>query len=170
MPELFIDYRLGSMLHGAPHINKMLINIQELVVIKTAKGDSNAAKLKGMVSSGGSTSSSSSSASSGGAKYQLDLLTVHIGTVSLKDYSRGKPIERDYAINRDVTFKDISDSTDISRLVMLTILNQVPLPDIGVTASDLKNSLGGVENTAGQAVKGAANSLGGLLNSLDQKK
>src|ERR1035438_1671559 len=46
MPQLYIDYRLRSMLSGAPHINDMLINIKQLVVVKTDKGDSNAMKLK----------------------------------------------------------------------------------------------------------------------------
>src|ERR1700722_1609693 len=63
MPELYIDYRLRSMLSGAPHINDMLINIKQLVIVKTAKGDSNAMKLKGVVSGGDSKSS---------AKYQVD--------------------------------------------------------------------------------------------------
>ncbi len=160
MPELFIDYRLGSMLHGVPHIKNMRINIEQLVVVKTAKGDSNAAKLKGMVSSGGSSST----------KYQLDLLRVHIGTVTIEDFSRGKPTERKTALNIDATYKDISDSTDISRLVMLTVMSQIHLPDIGINTDDLKKSLGSVQNTAGQAVKGATDALGGLFKSLNQKQ
>ena len=32
MPQLYVDYRLGSMLSGAPHINDMLINIKQLVI------------------------------------------------------------------------------------------------------------------------------------------
>ena len=42
MPELFVDYQLGSFFSGVPHINDMLINIKQLVVVKTASGESNA--------------------------------------------------------------------------------------------------------------------------------
>src|ERR1035441_9813909 len=92
MPELYIDYRLGSMLSGAPHFNDMLINIKQLVVVKTDKGDSNAMKLKGVVFSGKSSS-----------KYTIDKLRIHIGTVTVKDYSRPKPTERNISLNIDAT-------------------------------------------------------------------
>src|SRR5271155_61473 len=65
MPELYVDYRLRSMISGAPHINDMLINIKQLVIVKN-KTDSNVQKLKGVVSGGGSSSSGSS------AKYAVD--------------------------------------------------------------------------------------------------
>ena len=77
MPELFVDYQLGSFFSGVPHINDMLINIKQLVVVKTASGESNAMKLKGVVSSGG-----------GSSKYRIDKLRIHVGTVTVKDYSR----------------------------------------------------------------------------------
>ena len=38
MPELYINYRLHSMLSGAPHINDMLINIKQLVIVKNGQG------------------------------------------------------------------------------------------------------------------------------------
>jgi len=128
MPQLYVDYRLGSMLSGAPHINDMLINIKQLVIVKTDKGDSNAMKLKGVVSSGGGSKSS--------AKYQVDQLRIQVGTVTIKDYSRGKPMERTLTLNLQRTYKNISDSTDITRLVLLSIAGSVPLPDIGIKPAE----------------------------------
>ena len=157
MPELFVDYRLGSMLSGAPHINDMLINIKQLVIVKNDKGDSNAMKLKGVVSGGDSKSS---------AKYQIDQLRIQVGTVTIKDYSRAKPTERTLTLNLQRTYKNISDSTDITRLVLLTIAGSVPLPDIGIKPDDLKKGLGNVTNVAGEALKGATNVVGGLFNNL----
>jgi hypothetical protein len=37
MPQLYIDYRLGSMMSGAPHVNEMRINIKQLIVVKNDK-------------------------------------------------------------------------------------------------------------------------------------
>jgi hypothetical protein len=161
MPELYVDYRLHSMISGAPHINDMLINIKQLVIVKNNKGESNAQKLKGVVSGGGSGGGSST-------KYALDKLRVHIGTVTIKDFSRAKPSERSFEINRDITYKNITDSTDISRLVLLTVMGQVHLPDIGVNANDLKKNLGDVTNQAGQAIQGATSAIGGLFNNLQK--
>jgi hypothetical protein len=155
MPELYIDYRLRSMLSGAPHINDMLINIKQLVVVKTDKGDSNAMKLKGVVSSGG-----------GSSKYAIDKLRIHVGTVTIKDYSRPKMTERDIDLNIDATYNNITDSTDISRLVLLTVMSQVKLPDIGIKPEDLKKNLSDVTTQAGQALKGASDAVGGLFDNL----
>ena len=157
MPELYVDYRLGSMLSGAPHINDMLINIKQLVVVKTDKGDSNAMKLKGVVSGGNSKSS---------AKYQLDQLRIQVGTVTIKDYSHAKPMERTLTLNLQRTYKNINDSTDITRLVLLSIAGNVPLPDLGIKPEDLKKDLGNVTNAAGEALKGATDATKGLFDSI----
>ena len=155
MPRLYIDYRLGSMFSGAPHVNDMLINIKQLVVVKNSKGETNAGKLKAVVSSGKSSS-----------KYYVDTLRIHVGTVTIKDFSRAKPTERDISLNIDATYKNISDSTDITRLVLLTVMSQVHLPDIGINTEELKKNLGDVTNQAGQALQGAAGAVGGLFDGL----
>ncbi len=160
MPELYVDYRLHSMISGSPHINSMLINIKQLVIVKNNKGESNAQKLKGVVSSGGGSSKSS--------KYAIDKLRVHIGTVTIKDFSRAKPYEHSTPLNIDVTYPNITDSTDISRLVLLTVMSQVHIPDIGINANDLKKNLTNVTNQAGQALQGATDAIGGLLDNLQK--
>jgi hypothetical protein len=155
MPELYIDYRLGSMLGGAPHVNEMRINIKQLIVVKNDKGETNAQKLKSVVSSGKSSS-----------KYYVDSLHIHVGTVIIKDFSRPKPTERNVTLNIDATYKNISDSTDITRLVLLTVMSQVRLPEIGINTEDLKKNLGDVTNQAGKALQGAADTVGGLLDGI----
>ena len=149
MPQLYVDYRLGSMFSGAPHINDMLINIKQLVIVKNAKGDSNAMKLKGVVSSGDSKSS---------AKYQVDQLRIQVGAVTIKDYSRAKPMERTLTLNLQRTYKNINDSTDITRLVLLSIAGSVPLPDLGIRPEDLKKNLGNVTDVAGKTLEGVSKS------------
>jgi len=155
MPQLYIDYRLGSMMSGAPHVNEMRINIKQLIVVKNDKGETNAQKLKSVVSSGKSSS-----------KYYVDSLRIHVGTVTIKDYSRAKPTERNVPLNIDATYKNISDSTDITRLVLLTVMSQVHLPDIDINTDELKKNLGDVKNQAGQALQGAAETVGGFFDGI----
>ena len=147
MPQFYVDYRLGSMLKRAPHINDMFINIKQLVIVKNNKGESNAKKLKGIVSSGDSST-----------KYSVDKLRIHVGTVTIKDFSRAKPSERNITLNIDATYYNITDATDITRLVLLTVMNQVRLPDIKM--DDLKKGLGNVTDTAGKAAKGVVDTVG----------
>ncbi len=154
MPQLYVDYRLGSMFSGAPHVNDMLINIKQLVIVKNDKGDSNAMKLKGVVSPPGSTSST---------KYSVDKLRIHVGTVTTVDRS-GK--RKDMPLNVDATYNNITDSTDISRLVLLTVMSQVHLPDIGIKTDDLKKGLGNVTDAAGKTLQGVSETGKGLFESL----
>jgi len=93
-------------------------------------------------------------------------LRIHVGTVTIKDFSRPKPYEHSTPLNIDATYKNINDSTDISRLVLLTVMSQVHLPDIGINTEDLKKNLGNVNNQAGQALEGATDAIGGLFNNL----
>jgi uncharacterized protein involved in outer membrane biogenesis len=162
LPKLHVDYRLGSMLSGAPHINDMLVDINRLVVVKNTKGESNAQKLKGVTSSDKPSTT----------KYRVDQLRVHVGTVTIKDYSRGTPTERNIPLNVNATYKDITDSTDISRLVLLTVVSQARLPDIGIKPDDLKKGLGNVQNAAGELIKGGAETIEkttkGLFDTLKQ--
>src|SRR2546422_2810042 len=117
--KLHVNYRLGSMLAGAPHINDMLVDIDHLVVVKNTKGESNAQKLKGVTSSDKPSST----------KYRVDQLRIHVGTGEVKDYSHGKPIEKTLPLDITATYKDITDSTDITRLVLMTVMTQARIPD-----------------------------------------
>ncbi len=160
LKKLHVDYRLGSMLAGAPHINDMLVDIDHIVVVKNTKGESNAQKLKGVASSDKPSTT----------KYCVDQLRIHIGTVTVKDYSRGKPTERAIPLNVTATYKDITNSTDITRLVLLTVMSQARLPDIGVKPEDLRKGLGSLENLAGDALTGAIVTGKSMLDKLNPKK
>ena len=153
LPKLHVDYRLGSMLAMSPHINDMLVDIDHIVIVKNSKGESNAQKLKTVTSSGSGGSGKSST------KYRLDQLRIHIGSVTVKDYSRTKPTSRDITLNVTAIYKDITDSTDITRLVLLTMMSQAKLPDIGVKPDELKKSLSNVENVAGEVGKSLLDTL-----------
>jgi len=173
LPEFRMDYRLGSMLAGAPHINDMLVNLKQIVVVKNAKGESNVQRLKGVASpSSGTGSKTAKTESTKKTSYRVDQLRVHIGTVTIKDYSKGKLSERNIPLNVDATYKDITDSTDITRLVLMTMMSQVHLPDIGINMNELKQNLSGVTDSAGKALQGASQELEkstkGFFNSLEK--
>ncbi|HUI05482.1 MAG TPA: hypothetical protein VL486_00595 [Verrucomicrobiae bacterium] len=173
LPEFRMDYRLGSMLAGAPHINDMLVNLKQIVVVKNAKGESNVQRLKGVTSSSSGTGSDSAKTETGKkTSYRVDQLRIHIGTVTIEDYSKGKLSERTIPLNVDATYKDITDSTDITRLVLMTMMSQVRLPDIGVNVNDLKKNLSGVTDSTGKALEGASQELEkstkGFFNSLEK--
>jgi hypothetical protein len=96
----------------------------------------------------------------------VDVLRIHVGTVTVKDYSRGKPTERILPLNITAVYKDITDSTDITRLVLMTVMTQARIPEMGIKVDDLKKQLGGVEGVAGNVL----NAGKGLLDKIKPKK
>ncbi|MFA5192656.1 MAG: hypothetical protein WC740_18260 [Verrucomicrobiia bacterium] len=151
MPELTVDYDAGSLLSETPRLKSLVIDIKRIVIVKTKDGQSNVMKLKGSLGP-----------SSNGKKghYRVDTLRLKVSSVELKDYSMGNPLERTMPISIDETYQNISDSTDINRLVLLTVMKSAKLPFIGVNTKDIAGSLGNVTNSAGEAVKGLTESLG----------
>jgi hypothetical protein len=146
---LRVDYRLGSMLAGAPHLNDMLVDIDQVVIVKNTNGVSNAQKLKGVTSSDKPSR----------AKYRLDLLRIRVGTVTVKDYTRGRPSEKRFPLNITATYRDITDSTDITRLVLMTVVSQARIPEIGISPNDLKNQLRAVGGLTREALGATTNIL-----------
>jgi uncharacterized protein involved in outer membrane biogenesis len=135
LPELYIDYRLPSLLMGKNHIDELRVELKEIVVVKKAGGDSNVARLQQAMSSGKSST-----------KYQIDLLRVTFaGDVVIKDYSRAKSSERRITLHVSREYRNLTDSTDVTRLVLMSILPY--LPDIGIKPDDLTKNLG--ENVKG---------------------
>jgi uncharacterized protein involved in outer membrane biogenesis len=140
MPLFKVDYASASMLSGAPHIKELVVNVNEVVVVKNQKGQTNANVIQERLSPAASGQTGGSQAPASKKKpYRVDLIRVHIGTVIIKDFSKSTPTERKMTLNRDVVFRDVNESTSISALVMNTILG--PLGDV---AGDLVKGVGGV--------------------------
>ena len=152
LPRLYIDYNLGSMIFRKPHINEMILDVNELVIVKNAQGETNAMKLKGMLASNDEAKSDDDDETS--MEYKVDSFTVHVGTVRFLDYSRGKLRERNLPLNIDATYKNITDSSDIPRLVLLTVLSKAGIPDVGIDMTKLREGIGNVQDAAGEAIKG----------------
>jgi uncharacterized protein involved in outer membrane biogenesis len=132
LPKLRVDYHTLSMLTGSPHIKEVSVNVTEVVIVKNAKGQTNAQVLQAKVSppSAGTTQPKGKEPPkpepSGGAHYRVDLVRVHVGTVRIIDYSKGsKPTEKKMTLNKDVVFQDVTESTSITALVMRTVFGQV---------------------------------------------
>lgn len=151
MPHLYVDYTLGSLLTGRNHVREMQIHIDHLVLVKNAKGESNVQRLRGI------TSSDSPSR----ATYRLDQLRVRVGKVTIKDYTRARPTERTLTLNLDRTYRNITDQTSITRLVLMTMLGPIPLPEFGIRPAELSRGLESVTDAAGKALGTAAETLEG---------
>ena len=162
LPKFHLQYTLGSVLHGAPHVKEMVVNINEVVIVKNVKGQTNTNVIQDKLAPAGGTEGDMAkpSAPEKKAHYQVDVLRVHIGTVIMKDYSKGQPSEHKITLNRDITFENISESTSVSALVMKVVFGQLGdltgglIKGIGNTGQTLQKTGKGLLDSIKKAVPG----------------
>lgn len=165
LPLLKVNYDTMSMLRRSPHIKELTVNVAEVVLVKNEKGENNATVLQKKAeavsgkSSGGESKPGSATGgkpSPGGAPpkeektmpYRVDLVKVHVGTVIQRSFGKdGKPSDHKLTLNVDATYKDITESTSITKLVMDTVFMQLGPQLIG-------DAVKGVGDTIQKAGKG----------------
>ena len=65
-------------------------------------------------------------------------MKIHVGTVIQRSYSRdGKPSEHKLNLNVDATYKDIVESTNITKLVIDTVMDQLGPQLVGTVVKGL---------------------------------
>jgi len=154
LPLLRVNYDTVSMLRRSPHIKELIINLNEIVIVKNEKGESNTTRLQNSVS--GSSADSGGTPKETGEEprpqnkqpYRVDLVKIHIGTVIIKDYSSGRLKERKMTLNMDATYKNITESTNVTTLVMNTVFKQ-----LGTVVGDVVKGLGDAAKGATDAIQ-----------------
>jgi len=139
--RLYVDYEFGSLLRRQPHLTRLDLQIQKMVIVKNADGRSNIQQLSGVASREEDAPST---------PFRIDTLHLEIGVITIKDYSGREPKERSLTLNINETFYNITESTDINRLVLLTVMKNVGLSDFGIQAEILRRGLGEVQSSGGQ--------------------
>ena len=150
MPSFKVDYVSLSMISGTPHIKELDVNVKEVTIVKNEKGESNATVLQNKVSppeTAGETTTPTTEKKK--QAYRVDLVKVHIGTVVIKDYSKGTtPKVRTITLDKDVVVKDLTESSSITAIVMRTMLGPV-----GDVAGDLVKGVGETAKQASEALQ-----------------
>ena len=144
MPEIYVDYDLGAIIGGNIHLNDIKINLNEFVVIKNEKGELNLDSLKVVqAQKEGKPPQEKEKA----PDIKIDKLQLTIGKVIYKDYSKGgEPSVREFNINLDETYADITDPYSLVSLIVVKAL-------MNTTIASLTNfNLSGLEGTVGETL------------------
>lgn len=159
MPHFKVDYVTMSMLGGSPHLRELVINVEEAVLVKNEKGETNADAIQAKV-----TPQDKPVTDKKELKYRVDLVKVHIGTVIKRTYNKaGQPSDMKIVLNKDIEIKDLTESTSITAVVMKAILG--PLGDV---AGELMKGVGGAVKGVEQLGKGATQAGKGLFDKVKQ--
>lgn len=189
IPRLAADLGFWSLFGRTLHVEECVLDVDEVVVVRDAAGETNLDRLKslggGKGKSKGEPKAKEGPPAEGGAhakrkpfKWRCDRLELTLRRVIFVDYSRvkdGKPSVTEYDVKVDhEEFRDIDGPEKILRLVVLRVLQRTKITLGSVSADSLTEGLGGVAgNLAGVAgglsgaveggVKGVEKALDGIL-------
>jgi hypothetical protein len=132
-PEIYVDYDLGAFIKGRTHLEEVRLNLKEFIVVKNEAGELNLDSLK-VVKGSGKGEEKKRETDGGEEKetemsdFQIDLLELRIDKVVYKDYSKGTPPKvKEYNVNIDDRFENITDPKTLGRLVILKALKNTAI-------------------------------------------
>ena len=190
IPKIRVDYELFGLLKGKAHLKNIEFDMKQFTVVKNEKGQLNLDRLRalqGTQEPSAQTLGAEPKAPAKAIPVQIDVMRLRIGKVVYVDYSSGSPVTKEFPINFNQSFQNITDLNSVVRLIVLKamvssgISNLVNF-DIGGlegsvrsllnTGAGMAGQLAGkgfntlTENTGvvGKTAKGLTGAVGGLKN------
>jgi len=157
MPEIYVDYDLPSVFQGKVHLEEMRIDMKEFTVVKNERGELNLNSLKVVQAQKEGKKPQEKAAQEGkkAPEIQIDSLSLKIGKVIYKDYSRsGKPSVQEFAVNINEKYENITDPYSLVSLIVVKTLMNTSISRL--TDFDLGGLQGTVSDTLSSAQKAAA--------------
>lgn len=141
LPEIYADYNIGEFFKGKVHLRELRIDLKELTVITNEKGEVNIKSMKAFLPK------------QGGGKppqVQIDNLNLKVGKLIYKGYRSGKPETREFNVNINENFKNITDPNALVSLILVKALSKTSIA--GLANIDL----GGLKDEVSKAVSSQA--------------
>jgi len=119
VPRLYVDYEFGSLFCARARITRADLHIREVVIVKNTNGHSNLEQLRGL-------SMRETEGRSVPRPFQIDALNLQIGRVVTKEYNKdGSCKEGTRVLDMTVTFRNVTEKTDINRRVFYAVLRRI---------------------------------------------
>ncbi len=143
-PEIYVDYDLGAFMKGRTHLEEVRLNLKEFIVVKNEAGELNLDSLK--VVKEEEVIDKDKKEKSKTRELQIDILELRIDKVVYKDYSKGTPPKvKEYNVNIDGRFENITDPKTFGRLIIVKALKNTTIASL--TNFDLGKLQRGISGT-----------------------
>ncbi len=155
MPQIYVNYDPLSMFQGRVHLKELRINLREFVVIKNRDGELNLDALN-VVKAKKEGKKPEEKARGRAPQVQIDSLDLKIGRAVYKDYSKGpQPFIKEYNINLNERYKNITDPYSIVSLIVVKALRSTAIPSlVNFDIMGLQGTITGTLGTAQRIVEG----------------
>ena len=145
MPELYINYDLGSFLTGTKHLKEVKLNIKEFTVVKNESGELNLDSLKAIQSKTNQKGTAKQD-----FKFKIDVLELKIDKVVYRDYSTlGKPVVKEFNVAINERYENITNPYSLASLIVFKALANTSI------ASLANFDLGPLKDSASDAIVNA---------------
>ena len=128
VPEIYVDYDLGAFMKGRTHLEEVRLHLKEFIVVKNEAGELNLDSLKVVKEEEKEVIDEGKKEKTKTRELQIDVLELRIDKVVYKDYSKGTPPKvKEYNVNIDERFENITDPKTFGRLVILKALKNTTI-------------------------------------------
>ena len=163
VPEIYVDYDLGSLVKGKPHLEEVRLNLKELTVVKNERGEVNLRSLQAVKASQppAQTPEKKSQPAAPPPPITIDTLELNIGKVVYKDYSAGTPQVREFNVDVHERFHHVTNPYALTGLIITRALAKTTVArltnlDLGALQSDVTTLIrGSLDQTFEGVRKGA---------------
>jgi hypothetical protein len=164
IPKILVAYQRAAIFTGKIHLKDIEFDMKQFTVVKNEKGELNLDRLKALQGTQKAPARAAPQKPKTPAKsipVQIDMMRLKIGKVVYVDYSGGRPSTKEFLINLDQSYENITDLNSVVRLIVLKAMMSSGIANlVNFDISGLEGTLTGAFNTSTQlAAQAAAKSL-----------
>lgn len=163
IPKILVAYQRAAILTGKIHLKDIEFDLKQFTVVKNEKGELNLDRLKALQGTQKAPAQAKKEAPKAPAKpipVQIDRMHLKIGKVVYVDYSSGQPVTKEFLINVDQNYENITDLYSVVRLIVLKAMMSSGLANL--TNFDITGLESSVTDALGASSKAAAEALNSL--------
>ena len=147
IPEVGVDYDLGALIGGKLHLPLVVLNVNEMVIIKNQKGELNVDSLKVVKEAKSQPKKGKGKEEKNGAQamaMQIDLLKLNFNQVVYKDFSKGaQPTVQVYPVAlKDKTFENITSPEQMVTLILVQGMGPTAIKGAAIYAAAAMTGVG----------------------------
>ena len=169
IPKIFVGYNLPDILKGNVHLSNIQFDMKQFTVVKNEKGELNLDRLKALQGTQKAPAQTTRQKPKTPAKaipIQIDMMRLKIGKVVYTDYSGGQPSTKEFRIDLDQSYENITDLNSVVRLIVLKAMVSSGISNfVNFDIGGLEGTLTGAFDTSTKlAAQAAAKSMDILKN------
>lgn len=157
IPELVIDLDMGALFQGRTHIEELILNLNQLTILRNDRGELNLSKLRPIQDEKRTPEASreGEKEKKEEGKFQLDYLRLSIERVYYRDYRAGNPPpSREFPIGiQEKEYHDIQDAGDLVRQIVAQALTKSSFAELGDLGKIQNRLQKGLEEAGSSAKK-----------------